>query len=114
MTNGRDATTGGGDDGAPPDHPLAVGQATAFLKLLAHDGRLEIMCLLLDSAKTVGEICKSLQISQSSVSQQLMRLRAEGLVTATREGRNIRYALGRPEARTIIDALQKAFCPPAR
>jgi DNA-binding transcriptional ArsR family regulator len=90
---------------------MAVGQATALLKLLAHEGRLEIMCLLTDSGRTVGEIATSLGLTQSTVSQQLMRLRAEGLVVANREGRSIRYELGRPETQIIIRALQEAFCP---
>ncbi len=95
-----------------PVTQMAVGKATALLKLLAHEGRLEIMCLLVDGAKTVGEIGAGLGHGQSKVSQQLMRLRAEGLVVARREGRNIRYALGRPEAVIVIHALQQAFCPP--
>ena len=92
---------------------LAVSKATAFLKLLAHVGRLEIMCLLVDGGRTVGEIGTSLGLTQSAVSQQLMRLRAEGLVVANREGRSIRYVLGRPETVIVIRALQQAFCPPA-
>lgn len=91
---------------------LALGEATSFLKLLAHEGRLEIMCLLVDGGKTVGEIGTSLGLGQSAVSQQLMRLRAEGLVVANREGRSIRYVLGRPETVVIIQALRQAFCPP--
>ncbi len=91
---------------------LAVGKATAFLKLLAHEGRLEIMCLLIDGGMTVGEIATRLGLSQSAVSQQLMRLRAEGLVMAHRKGRNIGYVLGRPETIIVIRALQQAFCPP--
>ena len=92
--------------------PMAVTSATSFLKLLAHERRLEIMCLLVDGEKTVGEIAASLGLGQSAVSQQLMRLRAEGLVIANREGRNIRYVLGRPETVVVIRALQQAFCPP--
>jgi DNA-binding transcriptional ArsR family regulator len=91
---------------------LAVGQATSFLKLLAHEGRLEILCLLADGGRTVGDIAASLGLTQSAVSQQLMRLRAEGLVVAKREGRSIRYALGRRETEIVIRALQQAFCPP--
>ena len=94
-----------------PTH-LAVGRATTFLKVLAHEGRLEIMCLLLDGDKTVGEIAANLGLSQSTVSQQLMRLRAEGLVIANREGRSIRYSFGRPESGIVVRALQHAFCPP--
>ncbi|NJM83265.1 MAG: winged helix-turn-helix transcriptional regulator [Tabrizicola sp.] len=93
---------------------LAVGRATSFLKLLAHEGRLEIMCLLIDGGRTVGEIEASLGLSQSAVSQQLMRLRAEGLVVAHREGRSIRYVLGRSETVVVIRALQQAFCPPGQ
>jgi DNA-binding transcriptional ArsR family regulator len=96
----------------PATTQLAIGKATAFLKLLAHDGRLEIMCILLDGERTVGEISEAMGVSQSFVSQQLMRLRAEGLVIATRAGRNIRYRLGRAEVEIIIQALRQAFCPP--
>lgn len=99
----------------PPVAPrslLAVGEATAFLKLLAHEGRLEIMCLLLDGGRTVGEIAEYLGLTQSAVSQQLMRLRAEDLVVAHREGRSIRYVLGRPETAVVMRALRQVFCPP--
>jgi ArsR family transcriptional regulator, virulence genes transcriptional regulator len=96
----------------PVSGHLAVGRATAFLKVLAHEGRLEIMCLLLEGDKTVGEIAANLGMSQSTVSQQLMRLRAEGLVIANREGRSIRYSFGRPESGIVVRALQQAFCPP--
>jgi ArsR family transcriptional regulator, virulence genes transcriptional regulator len=98
----------------PPDAPrsmLAVSEATSFLKLLAHEGRLEIMCLLLDGGRTVGEIAQSLGLTQSTVSQQLMRLRAEDLVVAHREGRSIRYVLGRPETAVVVRALRQVFCP---
>jgi ArsR family transcriptional regulator, virulence genes transcriptional regulator len=90
----------------------ALSRATGFLKLLAHEGRLEIMCLLLDGGRSVGDIATSLGLSQAAVSQQLMRLRAEGLVVATREGRSIRYGLGRPETAVVIGALRQVFCPP--
>lgn len=95
-----------------PEGQLAVGKATAFLKLLAHERRLEILCLLLDGGQTVGQIAHSLGLSQSAVSQHLMRLRAEDLVVAQREGRCIRYVLGRPETAIIVVALRQAFCPP--
>ncbi len=91
--------------------PLAVGRAAAFLKVLAHEGRLEILCLLADGARPVGEVARVLNLSQTSVSQQLMRLRAEGLVSARRDGRHIRYALDSPETAILIRALQEAFCP---
>lgn len=45
-------------------------------------------------------------------SQQLARLRAEGLVETRRDGKNVFYSLARPEIRDIISALHRAFCPP--
>lgn len=98
----------GGVSGSQP----AVGRATAFLKAIAHEGRLEILCLLGDGERTVGEIEASLGLSQAAVSQQLMRLRAEGLVEARRDGRFIHYRLERPEVRAIIRELREAFCKP--
>ena len=50
MTNGSDPNRAAGST------HLAVGKATSFLKLLAHEGRLEILCLLVDGGRTVGEI----------------------------------------------------------
>jgi ArsR family transcriptional regulator len=105
-------TDGPGSKAAAGPKHLEVGEATSFLKLLAHEGRLEILCLLVDGGRTVGEIASCLGLSQSAVSQQLMRLRAEALVVAHREGRSIRYVLGRPETVIVIRALQQAFCPP--
>jgi ArsR family transcriptional regulator, virulence genes transcriptional regulator len=89
----------------------AVGRATAFLKTLAHEGRLEILCQLIDGERTVTELEEALGLGQVAVSQQLMRLRAEGLVGARRAGRNIYYRLERPEVSAIIAELQRAFCP---
>ena len=90
----------------------AARQAAALLKALAHESRLEILCQLLEGPRNVGELEEALGLPQAAVSQQLMRLRADGLVRAEREGRHIRYHLERAEVRGIILELQKAFCPP--
>ena len=46
------------------------------------------------------------------MSQQLMRLRADGLVEARREGTTVYYRIARPEVLTVVVALHAAFCPP--
>jgi DNA-binding transcriptional ArsR family regulator len=84
--------------------------ASDFLKALAHKSRLLILCSLADGEKSVRELESLLDLKQSSVSQQLARLRADRLVAARREGKNIYYSLGRPEVRGIIGALHSAFC----
>ncbi|MCU0883877.1 MAG: metalloregulator ArsR/SmtB family transcription factor [Beijerinckiaceae bacterium] len=88
----------------------AVAEAAALMKALAHEGRLEILCCLVDGERTVSEIEQAVGLRQTAVSQQLMRLRHENLVTARRDGRFMHYAIERPEIRQIIDALREAFC----
>jgi DNA-binding transcriptional ArsR family regulator len=53
-----------------------------------------------------------LGIEQVPMSQQLMRLRAEGLVEARREGTTMFYRVTRPEVLKVVEALRAAFCPP--
>lgn len=90
----------------------AVRAAAEFLKALAHERRLMILCHLVGGEQTVGAIERALGLNQAVVSAQLMRLRAEGLVAARRDGRHIHYRLERPEVIAIVAALQDAFCAP--
>ena len=84
--------------------------ASEFLKALSHEVRLLILCFLIEGEKSVSEIEKMLKLRQPAVSQQLARLRAEGLVDARRNGKNIYYSLARPEVRDVIGVLHDAFC----
>jgi ArsR family transcriptional regulator len=90
--------------------PLAAGRAVAFLKALSHEGRLQILCLLLDQDLSVGDLAGAIGLSQPAASQQLMRLRAEGYVGARREGKTMIYYLLRNDVKPVIAALRDAFC----
>jgi DNA-binding transcriptional ArsR family regulator len=111
---------GGTAKGKPPvrldiDEMLANAQmASEFLKALSHEVRLLILCFLIEGEKSVTEIEKMLKLRQPAVSQQLARLRAEGLVDARRNGKNIYYSLARTEVRDVIGALHDAFCRPRK
>ena len=94
------------------DKTPAVQAATAFLKALANEHRLQILCELAGGEQTVGEIGDALDLAQSTVSAQLMRLRANGMVATRRDGRNIYYRLDRPEVIAIIALLESTFCAP--
>jgi DNA-binding transcriptional ArsR family regulator len=85
-------------------------EASAFLKALAHEARLVILCLLLEKELSVTEIEDILRMRQPAISQQLARLRADGLVDTRRDGKNIYYSLARTETREVIGALHRAFC----
>ncbi len=84
--------------------------ASEFLKALAHESRLLILCLLIDGEKTVGELEEQLERRQSTVSQQLARLRLDGLVSARREGTTVYYRLADEKVQIVLEALYKAFC----
>lgn len=89
-------------------------EASEFLKALSHEARLVILCLLVEGEKSVTEIEQTLSLRQPAVSQQLARLRADKLVEARRDGKNIFYSLSRPEVRQVIESLHDAFCEPRR
>jgi ArsR family transcriptional regulator len=91
----------------------AAARAAVFLRALAHEGRLEVLCQLIDGELSVGEIEARLGMPQAKVSQLLMRLRAEGLVEARRDGRRVLYRLQSGEIGRIIAVLRDMFCKPA-
>ena len=85
-------------------------KASEFLKALSHEVRLLILCFLIDGEKSVSEIERMLRLRQPAVSQQLARLRADGLVDTRRNGKNVYYSLARTEVRDLIEVLHNAFC----
>lgn len=85
-------------------------EASDFLKALAHEGRLIILCLLVEGEKSVSELEAVVGMGQPIVSQQLMRLRADHLVKTRRAGKSIYYSLASEEARQIVTLLYRLFC----
>ena len=84
--------------------------AAAFLKALAHEGRLMILCHLSQGEKSVTELEQLLCARQAAVSQQLARLRLEGLVSARREGKTIYYSVADPRSQRLIELMYEMFC----
>lgn len=89
----------------------AACEAADVLKALSNPQRLRLMCSLLGGPRSVGELEEALGASQSYVSGQLARLRAEGLVQAERDGRTIHYSLADKRIIPIIERLYDVFCP---
>lgn len=84
--------------------------ASNFLKALSHEGRLMILCHLSTGEKSVTELEQLLSSRQAAVSQQLARLRLEGLVDHRREGKTIYYSLADDKAERVIALLYDIFC----
>lgn len=89
--------------------------ATRLLRALANEQRLRILCLLVGSELTVGQINDHLpELSQSALSQHLARLRDEGLVSTRREAQSVWYALPPGPAQAIIATLHGIYCAPRK
>ncbi|MBN9672565.1 ArsR/SmtB family transcription factor [Roseibium aggregatum] len=89
-------------------------KASDLLKALSHEVRLVILCLLSEGEKSVSELEDILTMPQAAVSQQLARLRLEGLVQSRRDGRMIYYSLLDDEISSIIESLYTLFCKDVR
>ena len=85
-------------------------EASNFLKAISHEGRLLILCHLSAGEKSVTELEDLISARQAAVSQQLARLRLEGLVTPRRDGKTIYYRLTDDRSRQMIDLVYDMFC----
>jgi DNA-binding transcriptional ArsR family regulator len=92
---------------------VSAEQAASFLKALSHEGRLMILCHLLAGERSVTELEQLLGSRQAAVSQQLARLRLEGLVHARRDGKAIFYSVRDPKVMQILGLVSEMFCAPA-
>jgi len=97
---------------APINMAERAAEAAGFLKTLAHEGRLMILCHLGAGEKSVGTLESLLDMRQAAVSQMLARLRDEGLVQTRREGKTIYYSLKDQNTQELIALLYRQFCSP--
>ncbi len=88
-------------------------RASNFLKAISHEGRLMILCHLVSGEKSVTELEELLSARQAAVSQQLSRLRLEGLVIPRREGKAIYYRLADDRPRRMLEVVYELFCSDA-
>lgn len=102
------------DDGLTDDEmQRMVDNATTasnFLKAISHEGRLMILCHLASGEKSVTELEDLLSARQAAVSQQLSRLRLEGLVQPRRDGKTIYYSLTDDRPKRIMEVVYDLFC----
>ena len=85
-------------------------EASNFLKAISHEGRLMILCHLASGEKTGTELEELLSARQSAVSQQLSRLRLEGIVKPRRDGKVIYYSLTDSRSTQIMEVVYDLFC----
>jgi DNA-binding transcriptional ArsR family regulator len=89
-------------------------RASGLLKAMSNPVRLLVLCQLAESEKSVGELERVVDVSQSALSQHLALLRSRGLVTFRRDGQTLYYSLAGREAATLLAALYQIYCKPAQ
>jgi len=85
-------------------------EAAGFLKALANEQRLQVLCVLLEGRLSVGEINAELPLSQSALSQHLGVLREAGIVRTERRSQTVYYSLAPGPALEVMRVLHDAFC----
>lgn len=91
---------------------LATSAADAcnFLRSLANEKRLLVLCNLMEGEKSVGSLADAVQLSQSALSQHLTKLRDEGIVGTRRESQTIYYHIADHRVEAFIRLLYENFC----
>ena len=84
--------------------------AASLMRAFGNESRLMVLCTLAEGERSVGELNEIIPLSQSALSQQLARLRREGLVKTRRESQVIFYSLCEGPADRVINVLHDIFC----
>lgn len=89
---------------------LHASDAAGLMKALGNESRLMILCALANEEHSVSELNEIVPLSQSALSQQLARLRQQGLVKTRRESQTIFYSLSPGPTDRVIHLLHDIFC----
>ncbi len=81
-----------------------------ILKSIAHPIRLKILCFLMESEKTVGEIEREFGSSISNISQHLTVLRKMDLLKRRKEANFMYYSIKDPKVVKLFETLKHLFC----
>lgn len=97
------------DPEEPPHDGMAaqIRHLSSTVRALSHEQRLAILARLCSKECSVGELERILNLPQPAVSQQLARLRSDGLVTARRDGRTIYYCVDRQKLNEFLSLLNE-------
>ncbi len=80
-----------------------LGAIAELFKAFGDSTRVEILSLLLERERCVGEIAEAVGHTQSAVSHQLRILKQIHLIKYRREGKNLLYSLADAHVRTILE-----------
>lgn len=88
-------------DEMPPDETLY--DLAELFKVFGDSGRIKILYALFEAELCVCDIAQLLGLTQTAVSHQLRILKANKLVKARKEGKNVFYSLADDHVHSIIN-----------
>lgn len=87
-----------------------IEEVTHFLKIIAEENRLKILCILNKEKEVcVCSILKELSLSQNLVSHHLKVLKDFNLISSKKEGRWILYSINKKEINKYQKLLNKIY-----
>jgi DNA-binding transcriptional ArsR family regulator len=92
----------------PPESEIRELHAQ-FCQALADPTRIMLLYTLAEGPRNVGELASELRLSQPNVSRHLKVLRERDMVTATREGANVVYALADKRVLKALDLMREVL-----
>ncbi|ABD09813.1 transcriptional regulator, ArsR family [Frankia casuarinae] len=78
-----------------------------FFRMLGHPVRIRVLELLQDGPMPVRDLLAAIEVESSNLSQQLAVLRRSGIVTATRDGPTVVYALAGGDVAELMRAARR-------
>ena len=76
-------------------------------KVLSHPKRLELLNLLRDGEKNVGELCQALGLSPGNLSQHLAMMRERRILVSRKEANMVHYRIANPRLLEAFDLLRE-------
>lgn len=84
-----------------------ISRVAQVFRVLGDPSRLRIVACLLESEQNVTQVCKTLRMSQPTVSRHLSILKMSSLAEARREGKEIFYSIPAAQRRSLKSALER-------
>lgn len=86
--------------------PLYEAKATLF-RTLGHPVRIRVLELLQERPRPVHDLLANIDIEPSSLSQQLGVLRRAGVVSSSRDGREVIYSLSAEDVSALMTSARR-------
>ncbi|CAM5290758.1 MULTISPECIES: helix-turn-helix transcriptional regulator [Streptomyces] len=78
-----------------------------FFRMLGHPVRIRVLELLQDGPMPVRDLLAAIEVEAPGLSQQLAVLRRSGIVTSTRQGSTVVYALAGGDVADLMRAARR-------